>query len=117
VLVSWKLKGSNYTCPKVEYEPMTSVVNNVFIKTYKIENIEETGDKNYQYWIISQYDGEMRETVRVHTLSQEIVVGKKYEMIFRIKTNKIKDNIKSIFENTDIEYIKETDKDINQFIW
>lgn len=117
VFVSWKLKGSNYTCPKVEYEPMVGVVDNVFVKTYKIENIEETNDKDYQYWTLSQHDGEVRETVKVHTLNQEVGIGKKYEIIFRIKSNKIKDNIKSIFENADIEYMKQVDKDINQFIW
>ncbi len=117
VLVSWKLKGSNYTCPKIEYEPMISLINNVFVKTYIIENIEETDNKDYKYWVVSQYNGEVKKTVKVHNLSQDIEIGKKYEIIFRIKSNKIKDNIESIFKNANIEYIKETNEDINQFIW
>lgn len=117
VFVSWKLKGSNYTCSKVEYEPMISVVDNVFVKTYTIENIEATDDKNYQYWTVSQYSGEMREIVKVPVLSLDVKAGKKYEIIFRIKSDKIKENIESIFKNADIEYIRETNKDINQFIW
>lgn len=117
VFVSWKLKGSNYTCSKVEYEPMISVVDNVFVKTYTIENIEATDDKNYQYWTVSQYSGEMREIVKVPVLSLDVKAGKKYEIIFKIKSNKIKENIESIFKNADIEYIRETNKDINQFIW
>jgi hypothetical protein len=115
VFVSWKLKGSKYTCPEVKYEPMISRIGNVFVKTYNVERIKKIDD-DYQYWTVSQFEGESAEIVKVNTLSKKIEVGKKYEITFRIKSDNIEDNIKSIFENADIEFIKETDQDINQFI-
>jgi len=114
--VEWEMKFSNYTCPSIDYEPMISMIGNVFIKTYTIENIETTDNENYQSLTVSRFNGEEEEKVTIYALLQSVQIGKKYEIIFRIKSNKIKDNTKSIFENTEIISIVETDKDINQFI-
>lgn len=116
VYVAWKLKWSKYTCPDIEYKSMIDRVGNVFVKTYTIEKIENSNEKYYQYLTVSQYDVREKETVKVPILSEKIEVGKKYEIIFRIKSNEITNEIKSVFENAEIISIKETEKDINQFI-
>lgn len=117
VYVDWKLKWSKYTCPDIEYESMIDRVGNVFIKTYTIENIEDIDGEDYQYWTVSQYNESEKEIVKVPILSEKIEVGKKYEIIFKIKSNKIENDTKSVFENTEIISIKETGEDINQIIW
>ena len=116
VFVSWKLNGSKYTCPEIEYEPMVNIIDNVFVKTYTIDNIEISDKIGFQKWTISNISEKNSKTVEVFVSSFKVEEGKKYEIIFRIKNNKIENNIKSIFENSEIENIKETNKDINQFI-
>lgn len=81
-----------------------------FIRTYKILNIEESNDINYIYLTIRQFQCEEVQTVKVERkLCPDIIVGKNYE--FTIESDKkIEDNILSIFNNSTILSIKETDK-------
>lgn len=86
------------------------------LKLIQLKKIENSNEKYYQYLTVSQYDVREKETVKEPILSKKIEVGKKYEIIFRIKSNEITNEIKSVFENAEIISIKETEKDINQFI-
>lgn len=81
-----------------------------FIRTYKVLNIEDSNDKNYIYLTIRQFQGEEVQTVKVERkLCPNIVVGKNYE--FTLKPNyRLEDNILSIFNNSTILSIKETNK-------
>lgn len=81
-----------------------------FIRTYKILNIAESNDQDYLYLTIRQFQDEEVQTIKVkRNLCPQIQEEKNYE--FTIKTNKkIEDNILSIFNNSTIISIKETDK-------
>lgn len=81
-----------------------------FIRTYKILNIAESNDQDYLYLTIRQFQDEEVQTIKVkRNLCPQIQEEKNYE--FTIKPNKkIEDNILSIFNNSTIISIKETDK-------
>ena len=81
-----------------------------FIRTYEILNVAESNDTNYMYLTIRQFQGEEVQTVKVEkALCPEIEEGKSYE--FTLKQNrKPEDNILSIFNNSSVVSIKETDK-------
>lgn len=80
------------------------------VRTYKILNIEESNDYDYVYLTIRQFQCEEVQTIKVdRKLCPNISVGKSYE--FKIKPyRKLEDNILSIFNNSKILEIKETDK-------
>lgn len=81
-----------------------------FIRTYKILNIAESNNQDYLYLTIRQFQDEEVQTIKVkRNLCPQIQEEKNYE--FTIKPNKkIEDNILSIFNNSTIISIKETDK-------
>lgn len=81
-----------------------------FIRTYNILNIANSNDENYIYLTIRQFQAEEVQTIKVEKkLCPQIEEGKNYE--FTIKPNKkLEDNILSIFANSTIISIKETDK-------
>ncbi len=81
-----------------------------FIRTYEILNVAESNDTDYMYLTIRQFQGEEVQTIKVEkALCPEIEEGKSYE--FTLKQNrKPEDNILSIFNNSSIVSIKETDK-------
>lgn len=81
-----------------------------FIRTYRILNVADSNDYNYIYLTIRQFQDEEVQTIKVkRELCPDITVGKNYE--FTIKPNyKLKDNILSIFNNSEILEIKETNK-------
>ena len=87
-----------------------SVQEFTFIRTYNILNIANSNDKKYLYLTIRQFQDEEVQTVKVEkSLCPSIEVGKNYE--FFLKTHKkIEDNILSIFNNSTIISIKETNK-------
>lgn len=86
-------------------------VKKQFIKTYKVLNIAESNDYNYVYVTVRQFQKEEIETVKIpRSLSGDIVIDKDYEFTFKTKNRFIKENTKSIFANTEIISIKETNK-------
>lgn len=93
-----------------EVENKNTIDLNPFIKTYNILNITKSNDNNYIYLTIRQFQEEEVQTVKVEKkLCPNIVEGKNYE--FTIKPNfRVEDNISSIFRNSTILEIKETDK-------
>lgn len=81
-----------------------------FIRTYNILKVTESNDANYIYLTIRQFQEEEVQTVKIEKkLCPNIVEGKNYE--FTIKPNyRMEDDILSIFNNSQILEIKETDK-------
>lgn len=81
-----------------------------FIRTYHILNIADSNNEKYLYLTIRQFQDEEVQTVKVEkNLCPSIEAGKNYE--FTLKTNqKLEDNIQSIFNNSIVVSITETDK-------
>lgn len=93
-----------------EIENKNTVNLNSFIRTYNILNVSESNDNNFIYLTIRQFQDEEVQTVKVEKkLCPNIAEGKNYE--FTIKPNyRVEDSILSIFSNSTILEIKETDK-------
>lgn len=86
-------------------------VEKTFIRTYNILNIEESNNYNYLYLTLNYFQGEEIKTVKVaRSLAQNIKEDKYYEFKFKKNNTNIEDNIESIFENTTLISIEETDK-------
>lgn len=81
-----------------------------FIKTYKLLNMVIGEEENSYYLTLQVFQGEV-DTILVKGLKEKLVVGKNYEFKFtRDIYYNVEDNIDSIFENTIIKSISETDK-------
>jgi len=111
-VVSWKFKFNNFQCPITNNKYMIDKIDQVFIKTYTIDKIENI-DKNNIYLTISSDDKNYKVKTKKYNNIKE---KNKYEFLFKIKSNNIEEDIESIFNNTEIISITKTDKDINQFI-
>jgi len=82
-----------------------------FIKTYKLLNMINGEEENSYYLTLQVFQGEV-DTVLVKNLNEKLVVGKNYEFKFtRDIYYNVEDNIDSIFENTTIKSINETNKE------
>ena len=82
-----------------------------FIRTYNILNVTPAEEENSYYLTLQQFQGEV-DTVLVKNLNEKLVVGKNYEFKFeKGNSTKIDDNIDSIFKNTKIISINETNKE------
>lgn len=87
------------------------LIGKIFTRTYNVNNIAFSYDNRYMYITIREFQKEEIETVKVEKeWFNSVKVGDNYEMIFKIKNNMIKDNIKSIFMNSEILNVKKTDK-------
>lgn len=93
-----------------EIENKNTIDLKSFIRTYNILNVAESNDEKYIYLTIRQFQEEEVQTIKVEKeLCPNIVKGKNYE--FTIKPNyRMEDNILSIFNNSKILEIKETNK-------
>lgn len=82
-----------------------------FTRTYNVLNIADSNDENYLYLTLRQFQIDEIETVKVlKKLASSVKVNKNYEFTFKSSNKKFDDNINSIFQNTVLEVIKETDK-------
>lgn len=82
-----------------------------FIRTYNILNITPSQEENSYYITLQQFQGEV-DTVLVKNLDKKLTVGKNYEFKFEKGSSiRIDDNIDSIFKNTKISSINETNKE------
>jgi len=82
-----------------------------FTRTYHILNITPSQEENTYYVTLQQFQGEV-DTVLIKNLKQNLEIGKNYEFKFEKDCSlKIEDNIDSIFENTRISKITETNKE------
>ena len=100
--------GYSYAPPA---EVDTSKTPHSFTRTYQVLNIAESDDENYLHLTIKRFQIDEVETVKVEkNLASMVEVNKYYEFTFENTNNKLEDNIKSIFENTILKQITETDK-------
>lgn len=95
---------------KLGEEKKNTIELNAFIRTYNILNVAESNDSKYIYLTIRQFQEEEVQTIKVERkLCPDIVEGKNYE--FTIKPDyRMEDNLLSIFNNSKILAIKETNK-------
>ncbi len=102
--------NSNKEVKKEDIENKNTIDLKEFIRTYHILNVAESNDSNYIYLTIRQFQDEEVQTVKVERkLCPNIAEGKNYE--FTIEPNyRLEDNILSIFNNSTILSIKETNK-------
>lgn len=87
--------------------------NNIkyYTKTYTVLNAENGEEENSYYLTLKLFQGEV-DTVLVKNITSKILVNKTYEFKFKKNSNNIiEDNIKSVFENSDIISIIETSKE------
>lgn len=106
----------NFTVEDISSNPVDTTnngntENSTFIKTYNVLNVTDSNDENYLYLTVNQFQDEEIETVKVQKSLANIVKEKNsYEFTFQYTDNIVEDNIESIFANTILISIKETDK-------
>lgn len=83
-----------------------------FIRTYNVRSIHlDDKSDEYVYLVLSSFQGEENVEVKVlKSLINNVKIGYNYEFIFRYLDSDFDDNVKSIFENTTLMEIRETDK-------
>lgn len=87
--------------------------NNIkyYTKTYTVLNVESGAEENSYYFTLKLFQGEV-DTVFIKNMNDKVLANKTYEFKFKKNSNNvIEDNIKSVFENSDIISIKETSKE------
>ena len=88
-----------------------NIVGKEFTRTYMIYNVAQSNDYDYLYLTIRAFQDEEIETVKVKRKDfdnyKEDVY---YEITFKITSNEIEDNLKSIFKNSEIIKANQTDK-------
>ena len=88
------------------------LVNHTFTRTYNIKHIDESHDYVYLYITIREFQAEEIETVRVkRSLFDTAKVGENYEITFKITNNNSEDDLKSIFDNSEVIKAVKTDKE------
>ena len=98
------------------YELLNTILfeNNIneFTKTYQVIEKVENNSLDYLSFKIKKFQDENIEIVDIKKeLAQNIEIGKTYEFTFKKNnSNNIDDNIKSIFNNTELINIKQTNK-------
>lgn len=92
-------------------ERKVTLKEETFIKTYQVLHIAPSNDDAYVYITLRQYQAEEVDTVRVKTaVFNEYEVGKNYEFTFQKIGLDIENNTQSIFNNTRLIKVEETDK-------
>lgn len=82
-----------------------------FTRTYMVNLVSESNDYEYLYLTLRQFQSEEIETVRVKRNDfDNCQQDAYYEITFKVTNNDIEDNIKSIFENTEIIKTVKTNK-------
>ena len=97
--------------PTKENIEKKDLINHTFTRTYNINHIAYSNSEEFLYITIREFQGEEIETVKIkRAMFNDINTGDNWEIQFKIKNNNIEDNIKYIFENTEIVSAKKTDK-------
>ena len=95
-------------------EQEISLKGNHFIRTYNIENIEESNDEAYIYVTLRQYQREEIHTVKIERrLCPEMKTGKDYEFEFVVQDEAMTEfnpSIETIFRTCKVVEIIRTDK-------
>ena len=81
-----------------------------FIRTYNVNSIHLDDDENYIYLTLKQFQGETATVHVLKSIASNVKMGYNYEFKFEYLDNNFEDNMNSIFENTTLLEIKETDK-------
>lgn len=86
--------------------------DDTFIQTFRVLNVADSNDENYQYLTIRAFQDEEVVTVKVlKELNDNIKENKDYEFTFLYDSKKIKENdIKELFANRKLVNITETSK-------
>lgn len=94
-----------------ENQNKKDLINHTFTRTYNINHIAVSNDFDYLYITIREFQAEEIETVKVkRSMFEEAKVGDNYEITFKITNNNIEDNLKSIFDNSEVIKAVKTDK-------
>ena len=88
-------------------------LNQNFVRTYKVLNIEESNDEEYVYLTLKTFQEEEVETVKIEKkIVSAVEEDKSYEFKFRYDNDEdLEDNIKSIFENSKLVKVYLTTKE------
>ena len=88
-----------------------NLIGKEFTRTYNIRHTDVSNDYNYMYITIREFQEEEIETVKVKKeLFDNATIGDNYEITFKIISNDIENDIKSIFKNSEIIKAYKTDK-------
>lgn len=81
------------------------------IKTFYINHISQSNDKNYQYITISEYQIEGTYTIRLSSVeAKDIIKDSNYEFTFSVPKNYTSESVEELFNNRKIISINKTDK-------
>ena len=81
------------------------------IKTFYINHISQSNDKNYQYITISEYQTEGTYTIRLSSVEvKDIVKDSNYEFTFSVPKDYTSESVEELFNNRKIISINKTDK-------
>ncbi len=97
----------------MEYEEGFCQSNNVqsFTRTFEVLNVVDSNDESYLYLTLREYQGEVVETVKVlRELCPDIAEGNNYEFTFESTIPVEDDSINTLFANTNLISIVQTDK-------
>lgn len=85
--------------------------NKTFVRTYRLENMKPYEEEYAYYLTLSEFQGAV-DTVIVRNIFEQLEVGKNYE--FELKkipiSKNVDDNMKDIFNNTEVISITETNR-------
>ena len=97
----------------MEYEEGFCQSNGVqsFTRTFEVLNVADSNDESYLYLTLREYQGEVVETVKfLRELCPDIAEGNNYEFTFESPIPVEDDSITSLFANTNLISIVQTDK-------
>ena len=97
----------------MEYEEGFCQSNGVqsFTRTFEVLNVVDSNDESYLYLTLREYQGEVVETVKVlRELCPDIAEGNNYEFTFESTIPVEDDSINTLFANTNLISIVQTDK-------
>lgn len=97
----------------MEYEEGFCQSNGVqsFTRTFEVLNVVDSNDESYLYLTLREYQGEVVETVKVLIeLCPDIAEGNNYEFTFESTIPVEDDSINTLFANTNLISIVQTDK-------
>ena len=97
--------------PTPNNENKKDLIGHTFTRTYYINHIAPSNDFDYVYITIREFQAEEIETVKVRReMFESANVNENWEVTFKITNNDIEDNLKSIFNNTEVIKAEKTEK-------
>ena len=85
--------------------------NCTLIKTYNVDNINESNDENYLYVTFKEYQAEGVYSIKLSkTISKDLKTGQNYEFTFNINKSYIFETPDIIFANAELNNITYSNK-------